>query len=278
MSAPHRSRLDLLRLEAAKWAQTIQISLSNHMAYKLHFVLLVIGPSLVFFFVRYNLWTSIYAVHGVQKIGSYDLHGMLRYQVWVMIVAFLAQSYYATNLAEDIRLGRISSYLIYPFEFWQYHTADFVALEGIQILVALVTAAVAMIAGWSDSIGMRQLVAGTTLSLMAGVFWFAVNFSLGLIAFWLEETWVLRVMFVTVSTFLSGAVLPLDVYPAWLRTVLGYTPFPYVTFVPVKVFLGEYGGNTLTAILTVFAWTLVAALLARTIWRRGLKLYTAAGM
>jgi viologen exporter family transport system permease protein len=266
------------RLEAAKWMQTFQISWSGTMAYKAHFVVLVLGPTLVFFFVKYNLWTSIYAMPGVEKIQGYDLPEMLRYQFWVLVVAFLAQGYNAMNLSEDIRLGRISSYLIYPFEFWQFHTAGFLALQVLQLLVAGFTLFLVGMSGWIALGRPADALTGMLFALLAGFFWFTVSFGLGLLSFWLEETWVLRVLFVTVSTFLSGAVLPLEIYPAWLRALLRWTPFPYVTFVPVKLCMGKYSGSLLQAALAITAWTGVAALVASAIWRRGLRLYTAAGM
>jgi ABC-2 type transport system permease protein len=46
--------------ELKKWLATIRISWSRQLAYKLNFLLLVIGPTLVFFFVKYNLWRSIF--------------------------------------------------------------------------------------------------------------------------------------------------------------------------------------------------------------------------
>ncbi len=46
----------------SKWWITIKISWVKHTAYRLNFFLQIIGPSLVFFFVKYNLWSSIYLV------------------------------------------------------------------------------------------------------------------------------------------------------------------------------------------------------------------------
>jgi ABC-2 type transport system permease protein len=271
-------RAGALRREAAKWLQTMQVHWSGQLAYKLHFVLLVLGPTLVFFFVKYNLWTSIYSREGIREIQGYDLGGMLRYQVWVMIVSFLAQGYNALSLAQDIRLGRISAYLVYPFEFWQFHTAGFLATQALQLVVSLLTVLSCRLFGWISLGDPLVLLAGLGFSLLVGCFWFAVSYILGLLAFWLEETWVLRVMFTTVSAFLSGAFLPLEIYPGWLRALLAYTPFPYMSFVPVKIFMGEYTGSVALASLALVAWTGLAALLAGVVWRRGIRLYTAAGM
>lgn len=267
-----------IRLEVAKWTQTMQISWSQQMAYKLNFLLLIVGPTLVFFFVKYNLWSSIYSLPDVGRIGGYDLPGMLTYQAWVMVVAFLAQGYSSMSLAEDIRLGRISSYLIYPFELWQFHAAGFVAFQAIQLGVAAVTVAATVAGGLVTLPSAATLATGTLYSLLVSVFWFVITYSFGLAAFWLEETWVLRVMFLTLSNFLSGAILPLEIYPGWLRRLLDLTPFPYITYVPSRVFMASYDGSVARAAATVVGWTLAAACLTTLVWRRGMRLYTAAGM
>ena len=267
-----------LRNETAKWTQTLQIHWSSQMAYKLHFVLLVVGPTVVFFFVKYNLWSSIYAMGSVEEIRGYDLRAMIAYQVWVMVVAFLGQGYNAMGLAEDIRLGRISSYLIYPFEFWQFHTAGFVAFQVIQLLVAAVTVGTVVALGFVALPSATVILTGTAFASLVGLFWFTVSYSMGLAAFWLEQTWVFRVMFATVSSFLSGAILPLELYPAWLQEILFYSPFPYITYVPARVFMGSYEGSLGAAAGILSIWILLGAGLAGIIWNRGLRLYTAAGM
>ena len=93
----------------AKWTQTMQVAWTNQLAYKLNFLILIIGPVFVFFFIKYNLWSSIFAMEGITTIEGYNLPSMLEYQVWVMIVSLLSHSYNNMKLAEDIRLGRISS-------------------------------------------------------------------------------------------------------------------------------------------------------------------------
>jgi ABC-2 type transport system permease protein len=270
--------------EARKWGATLRTWWARHLAYKLNFVLLIIGPSVVFFFIKLNLWRSIYL--GAAGAGSaadvviqgYDLAAMLRYQAWVMITAFLAQGFNSMNLAEDIRMGRISSYLIYPFSFWKYHAASFLAFQGIQLVVAAVTLAALTALGVLTAYEPLAVLHGVLFASLVGALWFAVCFVLGLVAFWLEETWVLRVMFLTISSFASGAIVPLEIYPDWCARLLFMTPFPYMTFVPVRIFMSSYDGSILRAAAILVLWTVAAACVSAYLWRRGLKLYTAAGM
>ena len=157
------------------------MSLSNHLAYKLNFLLLVLGPVIVFFFIRYNLWYAIFHIEGITILQGYTFPKMLAYQVWVMIVGFLGLGFNSMNLAEDIRLGRISAYLIYPFGFWQFHFCSFVAFQGIQCVVSTITLISVLWVGWVKIISLEALVHGVLFSLCVGLFWFQVNFMIGII-------------------------------------------------------------------------------------------------
>lgn len=264
--------------ELAKWHQTFKISLARHLAYKLNLLLLFVLPSVVFFLIKYNLWVSIFTLGNHEVIQGYSLSRMLEYQAWVLIVGLLGQGYINHNLSEDIRLGRISSYLLYPFDFWKYHTAAFLAFQSIEVCICLVTLVAIALSGVVAFHGVLELLVGFFLVLLVGFLWFLLQFTLGLIAFWLEETWVLRVMLVTVAQFFSGAIIPLELFPEVLQTGLKYTLFPYLTAVPVQVFMGTNKISAALAILVTIIWIIIVALAAVGIWKIGIKQYRAAGI
>jgi len=57
-----------------------------------------------------------------------------------------------------------------------------------------------------------------------------------------------------------------------------FTPFPYLMFFPVNVYLGKMNGPELWAGLAMQAfWVAMAYLLARFVWSRGIKRYSAVG-
>ena len=264
--------------EVSKWTRTIAVSLTNQLAYKVNFLLMVVGPALVFYAVKVNLWTSIYRFDSLQAIQGFSLQRMLEYQAMVMVVGFISQGYNSRNLAEDIRLGRISAYLLYPFGFVRFHLASFLAFQIQGIAVAGITILLLFIGGFLPSLTLTSLLFGVFFSLLVSIFWFCVQFLIGAISFWLEETWVLRVMFLIVGGFLSGALFPLDLYPAWLRRALDFTPFPSLNYIPAQMFSGSYAGSYGEAFFVLCLWTglFVATLLV--VWRRGMRLYSAAGM
>jgi ABC-2 type transport system permease protein len=39
--------------------------------------------------------------------------------------------------------------------------------------------------------------------------------------------------------FFSGSLIPVVMFPEWLKTITYYTPFPYMLQVPISVLLGQ---------------------------------------
>ncbi|GAB4009879.1 MAG: ABC-2 family transporter protein [Bdellovibrio sp.] len=261
----------------SKWLETIRISMSKVMAYRLNFLLQIIGPTLVFYFIKYNLWSSIFKDDPMKEIGGYTLATMLAYHTWGLLVELLASGYTAMNLSEDIRLGRISTYLIYPFNFWEFHTASFIGFQITQLFIALVTFIAVALSGLIDVPSVMLVIKGLGFTLAISFMWFAMNYGIGLMAFWLEETWILKVILMVIASFLSGGIIPLELFPKWLSAILEWTPFPYMSYYPVKIFMG-YEPNYMQAFVTCGSWFAFFLIFNAFIWKRGMKLYTAAGM
>lgn len=261
----------------SKWIQTMRISWSQLTAYRFNFFLQVIGPSIVFFFIKYNLWSSIYNGNTTQIIQGYDFDQMITYHAWNLIVSLIAGGYASHNLAEDIRLGRISSYLIYPFNFWEFHTASFLSFQLLQTIISLITIGFVWSIGLIEIVSFQAFVQGYVFCFIVSLMWFTLQYMTGILSFWLEETWILRVILQMTAAFLSGAILPLELYPKWFVEILNYTPFPYLSYYPIKVFSGQMSLFTAAPII-IMIWMLIFIAINKVIWSRGMKLYTAAGM
>jgi ABC-2 type transport system permease protein len=265
----------------SKWNQTIKISITKLLAYRLNFFLTIIGPALIFYWIKVNLWTTIFdgVEGGIQTgmINGYTLDNMLAYHSWTLIVTLLAKGHNSMNLSLDIRMGRISSYLIYPFNFWEFHTASFLGFQFVQLFITGITLSIFYSIGVLNNFVLSNFLIGVVFCLIVGFFWFSIQYLLGLVAFWLEETWIMRVMFDIVATFLSGGIIPLDLFPSFVARFLEYTPFPYLTYYPVQIFLGNAQGIGFAA-AKILLWTGIIWAINKMVWNKGIRMYTAAGM
>jgi ABC-2 type transport system permease protein len=86
---------------------------------------------------------------------------------------------------------------------------------------------------------------------------FAIRYLLGLLAFWVIDVRGFIVLLTVTQIFFSGMVLPLVVFPGWLRALAEALPFRCLVQVPADVFLHEGTGSSVLPLLAVQALWIV---------------------
>jgi ABC-2 type transport system permease protein len=82
----------------------------------------------------------------------------------------------------------------------------------------------------------------------------------------------------TLTFFISGQMFPLDLLPQPWAGLLKVLPFQYMAYFPAVVFLGKIQGWALVLhLLGELAWALAFMVLARVLYRFGLRRYSAYG-
>jgi ABC-2 type transport system permease protein len=115
-------------------------------------------------------------------------------------------------------------------------------------------------------------------TLLAGLLQFFISYTLALMAFWLLEVSTIIFMAFAFEYLAGGHVFPLNILPPALEAALNCTPFPYLLFFPVSIYLGQVRGAALWRGLGVqAAWLVFFYLLARLVWHRGIRKYSAVG-
>jgi ABC-2 type transport system permease protein len=68
--------------------------------------------------------------------------------------------------------------------------------------------------------------------------------------------------------FLSGAVIPITFFPAWLETVARASPFASITQLPIEILLGKHTGAAMLGVLALQAtWACVLWVAGRALLR-----------
>jgi ABC-2 type transport system permease protein len=112
--------------------------------------------------------------------------------------------------------------------------------------------------------------------LFAGMLQFFMSYTMALLAFWLLEVSTVIFILFAIEYIAGGHLFPLNILPPALAAVLNYTPFPYLLYFPVSVYLGKMNGAELWHGLALqAAWVLLFYMLARWVWSRGIRSYTA---
>ena len=129
--------------------------------------------------------------------------------------------------------------------------------------------------GFPDALTMAAFAVSLVLSFLVGFFFEA---SVGMVGFWFLEVTSLLYIVMTLNFFISGHMLPLDLLPEPWAGILKLLPFQYMAYFPAVVFLGKVKGMTLVKyLLGELFWAVFFMVLARVLYRLGLRRYSAFG-
>ena len=231
------------------------------------------------------LWGAIYQATGPSDskvINSYTYGDMVAYSLLVMVGrAFSSMPGLTTGIARDIRDGTIKRFLIQPIDILDYLFWSRVAHKLVYYFVAFAPFLFVFwlcqdyFHGWPDAWTITACCVSLILAFLIG---FLIESLMGLCAFWFLEVSSLVFVYMLLSYFLSGHMLPLDWLPApysdWIRLL----PFKYMAFVPAAILLKKYDHEQLAVELSLgCGWVLILYLLNRLVLARGLRRYSAYG-
>jgi ABC-2 type transport system permease protein len=267
-----------------KYLNIFRVSLIERMAYRGDFFL---GSILRFLpmVTTILLWQAVYT--GADKgqsgsIAGFTFDDMIAYLLLVHISRmFSSMPGLAVTVARDIREGTIKKYLCQPLDMIGYLVAYRVAHKVAYITMSCLPYALlfwvcsSYFHGFPDALTMLGYVAALLLGFVVGFFF---EVCIGMIGFWFLEVTSLLYVINTLNFFLSGHMFPLDLLPSFWSTLFKLLPFQYLAYFPAAVFLGKVQGMDLVwGLLIEVGWAVLLIGLARFLFARGLRHYSAYG-
>jgi len=229
------------------------------------------------------LWQAIYADKpaGV-AIGAYTLAQMVSYYLLVTVVdAVTAVAEDDWQIAADIKDGAVSQFLLKPLDYLAYRLCLYLSGRLIYTSVALIPVAFFLffqrefLVGPASSWGWVLMPVSV---LMAALLQFLIAYTVALLSFWVLDVSTFIFIQFAFEFLASGHLFPLDILPDSLHRLLLWTPYPYLLYFPVGVYLGRIQGADLwQGFVLQGVWVVAAFLIARFVWSRGLRKYTAVG-
>ena len=265
-----------------KYWHVIDIGLQNTLVYRVNFLFRSVF-GLIPLMATIYLWKAVYASReSSREIAGYTFAGMVSYYLLVTLVDMLtAVNEDDWQIAADIKDGNVSQFLLKPIDYLSYRLCLFVAGRLIYTLVASVPIGLFIFFQrqyfvWPED---ASVFGGFVLAtILTGLLQFLMSFTMALLAFWVLEVSTFIFILFALEYIAGGHLFPLDILPLALTQVLAFTPFPYQLFFPVSVYLNRTSGAALwQGILIQIFWVAAFYILARVVWSRGIKKYTAVG-
>ena len=265
-----------------KYLQVFNVGIQNTLAYRLNFFFRALF-NLIPLAATVFLWRTIYASKPVEsEVAGYELAQMISYYLVVSIVSALtAVNEDDWQIAAEIRDGQISQFLLKPIDYLCYRLVLFVAGRGVYLVTCVVPLG-AFIAYYhvyftfpSDP---QTLLLFLLATLLTGLLQFLTSYTMALLAFWILEIDTFIFILFAIEYLLGGHLFPLDILPPGITSALVYTPFPYFLYFPVSIFIERTTGSAaLLGLVVQLFWVIVAYVLARYVWHRGIRKYGAVG-
>jgi ABC-2 type transport system permease protein len=263
-----------------KYWHVINIGIQNTLVYRMNFFFRSTF-ALIPLFATISLWRAIYS--GKEgSIAGYTLAQMISYYLVVTIVDSLtAVTEDDWQIAADIKDGNISQFLLKPMDYLAYRLCLYGAGRLIYTVCALVPVTVFILfqgryfqlPADAAAIGLF----GVSL-VLTGLLQFLISFTMALLAFWVLDVSTFIFILFAFEYIAGGHLFPLDVLPPAINQALHFTPFPYLLFFPVNIYLGRVtGAEVWHGLLVQACWVVAAYGLARFVWNRGIRKYSAVG-
>ena len=223
------------------------------------------------------LWTE---VARTGPIGGYTSQDFVAYYLAAFVVRQLTGVWVAWDMNRDIKEGTISMRLLRPLHpLWAY-AAENLAVLPLRLLLSLPVAIGALfIAGRDHVTHDPTLLALFALATFGGwLLSFGIMSIIGALACYIDSTILVFEIWVGLFTLCSGYLVPLQLFPAWLRAPMAYLPFRPMLGLPVEILVGRLDvSGALSGIAIEWAYVVLCLGLGLWIFQRGTLRYQAFG-
>jgi len=244
-------------------------------AYRVEFLLEILGYAAVPATIQFVLWHALYKVGGATQIAGFTYDQMISYTIASVLFSQVRGGDHDFELAEMIRSGQLSNYLLRPVGVIEFVYARGAAsryfVAGICFLLGTILLAMWGLNPW-------RMVGAMFLAVLGNIIHFQVGTALAATSFYWEEAYSVLMVKNVVVGILSGEMIPLTLFPSQYQWIWKSTPFYLYVFGPTQFALGHWDlQQYLNAVAIAIAWIVGCTLLIKLTWGMGMKKYISLG-
>jgi len=248
-------------------------------AYRSHMLVsLFIGP--VFFLVQVFIWKALFSTQ--TTINGLTFEQMLLYYAATTMIHYLIMDFADWNLQMLIHTGKFLTFMLRPVSHRFFALSQKVGHRVLGVTFEFFPMYLVFVFVFHIRlVPVYPFWAALSITL-SFVIMFLINYCVGIAGFWLVKTQGVQRMFLIFRDICAGVFLPLSFFPSAFQYVLFFLPFQFVTYVPIRVFLGSYelAGMTMSIPEIVGIQALVALVMfgiSELLWRAGITHFTGVG-
>lgn len=242
----------------------------NKMAYRMEVFMGILNTILVTV-IFCSIYKALYK-------GNNDVDGITFSMVATNFIISLglseAFSFDEMFLQNKVRDGSITNEFLKPVNFKLRMLAENIGESAFKVVFNFIPAFI-FILFYTEICGPDSIVVIPVilLSVVLGylVLW-EIAFIVQTWCFWLFSTWGIMVIKNVFVNILAGSMLPIWFMPEIMRKIIHYTPFEYIYFTPIRIYLGQLSGKEMAvSIIVQMIWVISLYIIGDIFWKNGIK-------
>lgn len=223
-------------------------------------------------------WRAVYA--SSETVGGLTADATIRYILLAQLVAPLVRWSLILDFGGMIQQGQVAIELLRPVDMQGRYYVNGLAAALTNLVFKSVPLA---LFGWlflGLTFPTDPLTWGAFLIswLLGHAALFCFDWMIACIAFYTTEAWGLHILREGVAAFLSGALIPLAMLPAFLKGIANLLPFGQALYVPVGLLSGMIPlSEAPNAWLVQILWIAILLPLSRLVFSRAVRAVTVQG-
>ncbi|MBN22428.1 MAG: hypothetical protein CL678_14185 [Bdellovibrionaceae bacterium] len=256
------------------WA-ALKNGLQDSMAYRSEFLIKIFVDAAVPAIVQIILWYAIFDLGHQNTVAGYTYAQMMSYTLMTVLFTQVRGGDHDFELAEMIRTGELSPYLLKPL-----NVVDFIYIRGVahRLFVSVICLCIGIGISVFTELSPLRLIGGMMLALLGNLIHYQIGAALASVSFSWEEGYALLMVKNRITMFLSGELIPLFLIPESYAWIWKSLPFYLYVFGPSQYALGNWSHHEFIIQFSIgIGWLIITSMLTRYTWRTGIRHYQGLG-
>jgi len=252
-----------------KYIDYIIIGAKEHLAYP-SAIWAQFFSKIMYLYLQLSIWSALFSSHSQINL-LLNQENTLKY----MIVATIMSAFIECNVIEwiniQIQTGDIAMELIRPIDFkkmiFSRHLGNSIVKIAFYCIPLIVIEIVVM---RRPLLCYAQILYGLFSIILAYCIQFLYSLIIGLLAFWLIVTWPLNMLLGAIYKLLSGAWIPITMFPDLLYKINLFLPFRAIYAIPVTIMTIQMENKTIMeSIIIQLIWVICLYAITEIVWKVG---------
>lgn len=253
----------------------MRVGLADAIAYRAEMVVWMLSMTMPL--VSLALWSAVSASAPVGRFASQDF---VAYFLATLVVRQTTGSWLVWQLNMEIKSGTLALRLLKPIHPLLAYSAENLASIPVRALIAAPAAIISLATVGPGHLPHDPLVALLFPLSLVGA-WLITFFTMGAIGslgFYMESSSSVFDIWLAAFMLLSGYIMPIELFPGWVRTLASWLPFRFTLGFPVEALIGMLDRRAMLRDLAIqWAFVVATGAAALALFRAGTRRYAAFG-